>query len=175
MINSRSVALSFPKQMSGFRNSSSRKAAKGFATANKYSASSSTSVLHSTSPPTCQEISCSLSLPVVCSTCQMLSGFARVCLFISEIQRSVTERWGALLSWLAEAGWEACPTQWGLPCGWVLQAQWSPLTGTSETSETRTTLHRELTNELFISHFFVIKCEQLIIQPKQRNTILWLL
>lgn len=154
MINSRSVALSFPKQMSGFRNSSSRKAAKGFATANKCSVSSSTSVLHSTSPPTCKEISCSLSLPVVCSTCQMLSGFARVCLFISKIQRSVTERWDALFSWLAEAGCEACPTHGGLPCGWVLWAQWSPLMGTSETrqrlKEARTALHRELANELFI-------------------------
>lgn len=35
MINTGSIALSFAKQMSGFRNSSSSKAAKGFATANK--------------------------------------------------------------------------------------------------------------------------------------------
>jgi len=87
MINSRSIALSFAEQMSGFRNSSSSKAAKGFATANKYSTSSSASLAHLTSPPTCNEVLCSLSLSIVfvCLFARYslgLLGF--VCLFLKD-------------------------------------------------------------------------------------------
>lgn len=94
MINSRSVAVSFAKQMSGFRNSSSTKAAKGFATANKYSTSSSASLLHSTSPLTCNEVSCSLSLSVVFFfffTHQIFFRFVRICCLASEILTSIVQ------------------------------------------------------------------------------------
>lgn len=89
MINSRSFALSFAKQMSGFRNSSSKKAAKGFATANKYSTISSTSLSHLTSSLNCNNVLCSPCLSVVLSFLlarYSLSLLDFVCLFLKYSQ-----------------------------------------------------------------------------------------
>lgn len=178
MINSRSVALSFPKQMSGFRNSSSRKAAKGFATASKSSTSSSALLLHLTSPPTCSGVSRSFSLPILFITCQILLKFVRIFSFSSEVTLKPGARWqpwcGAEMCLLAQQEQGRRKRRQDLPCapmpvlhfGSVVKMKPASRDSWNQTKPQRSEKRSSggTLQIAFYLAFFMIKCEQLIIQ-----------